>query len=161
MKLDLVGECLPPFDDRNLTELIEKLQIGPYVRCLGVLTGREKSEAFARADLFVFPTVAPYESFGLVLAEAMAWKLPIVASQWRGNPDVLAGAGAVCFPVLPSLTEGISNGLKEAIRQRSHWQEWGRINRVIFEQNYSENGAQNWLVEPIMSLFDAVPSAAA
>jgi len=159
MKLDLVGECLPPFAEKDLTTLIGDLQIQPHVRCLGVLTGRAKAEAFARADLFVFPTVAPYESFGLVLAEAMAWRLPIVVSQWRGNSDVLAGAGAVCFPVSPSLVRGIGSGVEEAVRQSSQWEEWGRINRSIFQELYSENEAQDWLVEPVMSLLEEAQTA--
>ena len=156
LELDLVGECLPPFTEADLKTLILNLQIQSHVRLCGVLTGRAKAEAFGRADLFVFPTVAPYESFGLVLAEAMAWKLPIVASDWRGNADVLTpGAGAICFPVYPSLVRGISSAVSQAIEKRSRWPEWGGTNRSIFQQRYNEKEAQDWLVEPILSLLHA------
>jgi len=151
--LDLVGECLPPFTQEILERLLDGLQIRSHVRLLGVLTGRSKAEAFGHADLLVFPTVAPYESFGLILAEAMAWRLPIVATRWRGNFDVLTPrAGAICFPVSSSLTQDIANALEQAIQQRSKWVEWGGINRSIFEQLYRENETKEWLVEPILSL---------
>ena len=153
LELDLVGECMPPFTQLILEQLIEKLQIRRHVRLLGVLTGRAKAETFGRADLFIFPTVAPYESFGLVLVEAMAWKLPILATRWRGNLDVLTPrAGAVCFTISPSLAENMRVALEQAIRQRSDWAEWGRTNRLIFEQRYRENETREWLAESVLSL---------
>jgi glycosyltransferase involved in cell wall biosynthesis len=153
LELDLIGECLPPFNQEILERLLNQLQIRPNVRLSGVLTGRPKAEAFGRADLFVFPTVAPYESFGLVLVEAMAWKLPIVASRWRGNFDVLTSrAGAICFPVSTSLMQDIATALEQAIQQQNKWEQWGQINRSIFEQRYRENQGEEWLAEPLLSL---------
>ena len=120
LELELVGECLPPFAPEQLDALIDNLGIRSNVRILGVLTGRMKAEAFGRADLFVFPSVAPYESFGLVLVEAMAWRLPIVASRWRGNCDVLTDrAGGILFPVSSPLAKAIKAALEEALQQRN------------------------------------------
>src|SRR5438552_2936329 len=130
LELELVGECLPPFNEERLEKLIDDLGIRSHVRRSGLLTGFSKAEAFGRADLFVFPTIAPYESFGLVLAEAMAWKLPVVASRWRGNSDVLTpNAGAVTFPVSSLLPQNIATALEQALHERFKWQQWGEINR--------------------------------
>ena len=86
----------------------------------------------------------------------MAWQLPIVASRWRGNIDVLtAGAGAICFPVSSNLAGDIATAVEQAIQQRDEWIEWGRINRSIFEQRYRDNLEDQWLVGPILSLLDA------
>lgn len=160
LELDLVGECLPPFTPFDLDNLVDGLQIRSHMYIRGVLSGREKAEAFAAANVFIFPSVAPYESFGLVLVEAMAWRLPIVATKWRGNYDVLTPrAGAICFPVSSTLAEDIATALEQAIQQRDKWIEWGRINRSIFEQRYSEDGARNWLAEPILSLLNPIPSS--
>jgi glycosyltransferase involved in cell wall biosynthesis len=153
LELDLVGECLPPFSQERLEKLIDDLGIRSHVCPSGLLTGRAKAEAFGRADVFVFPTIAPYESFGLVLAEAMAWKLPIVASRWRGNSDVLTPrAGAVCFPVSSPLSGDIATALEQTLQERAKWREWGEINRSIFEQRYRENESDEWLLEPLLSL---------
>jgi glycosyltransferase involved in cell wall biosynthesis len=155
--LDLMGECLPPFEQQELERFLDQLQLRVHVQLLGVLTGPAKAEAFGRADLFVFPTVAPYESFGLALAEAMAWKLPIVASKWRGNSDVLTpGAGAISFSVSSSLEQDIETALEQALQKRAKWEEWGEINRSIFQERYRENEAEEWLVAPLLSLLKDV-----
>ena len=151
LEVDLIGECLPPFRQSDLEELLDKLQIKSKVRVRGVVTGRAKSEAFAGADLFVFPTVAPYESFGLVLVEAMSWGLPIVASNWRGNADVLTPrAGAIRFPTSPSLAENLTSALASALEQRGSWPQWGEINRQIFEERYRENSDDRWLANAVL-----------
>jgi glycosyltransferase involved in cell wall biosynthesis len=159
LELDLVGECLPPFSQELLDKLLDDLDIRSHVRVSGLLTGRAKAEAFGRADLFVFPTVAPYESFGLVLAEAMAWKLPIVASQWRGNGDVLTShAGAITFPVSTDLDRGLAVALEQAFENRSGWREWGETNRTIFEERYRENGKESALVSALRGLVVPAPA---
>jgi glycosyltransferase involved in cell wall biosynthesis len=156
LELDLAGECLPPFTHEILQRLLEQFHVRDHVRLLGLLTGRDKAAAFGSADLFVFPTVAPYESFGLVLAEAMSWKLPIVASKWRGNSDVLTSrAGSVVFPVSASLAQDIASGLEDALRRRSEWHEWGQVNRAIFEERYRDRAEDEWLVGPVLSLLKA------
>ncbi|MEP7016373.1 MAG: glycosyltransferase, partial [Verrucomicrobiota bacterium] len=158
IKLELVGECLPPFNPGRLDRMIEDLGIREHVRISGLLIGRAKAEALGRADLFVFPTVAPYESFGLVLTEAMAWKLPIVASDWRGNADVLTSrAGAVRFPVSSSLSNDIGSALRKALTQHERWQEWGETNRSIFEESYRETGTSQSLLDALLSLVEPAP----
>src|SRR5438876_11093157 len=115
--------------------MIADLRIRSHVRLSGLLTGRAKAEAFGRADLFVFPTIAPYESFGLVLAEAMAWKLPVVASRWRGNSDVLTpNAGAVTFPVFSSLPHNIAMAWLQHLEDRFKWRQWGEFNLSSFQE---------------------------
>jgi glycosyltransferase involved in cell wall biosynthesis len=50
----------------------------------------------ASSDLLVHPT--RIEGFGLVLAEALAAGLPVVASNVEGIPEVLAGTDSVMVP---------------------------------------------------------------
>jgi len=53
----------------------------------GYLTGKELAAAYASADIFVFPS--HHESFGLVLAEALASGIPVVSSRVGGAEDVI------------------------------------------------------------------------
>jgi len=60
-----------------------------WVSCAGFLSGDAKYRAFAGSDCFCFPTYYYAESFGLVLIEAMAFGLSIVASRWRSIPEIM------------------------------------------------------------------------
>ena len=130
--LELVGECLPPYSGEELQTSIRALGLEGRVECPGLLIGRAKQEAFGRADLFVFPSVAPYESFGLVMVEAMMWGLPIVATDWRGNRDVLgADFEGVCHPVGEDLAGSVAAALRAALGK-----EWTGRNRQLFLDRY-------------------------
>ena len=63
----------------------EKLGIGNRVRLLGFR--QDISELLAVADVFVFPSLQ--EGLPVAMMEAMASGLPIVASEIRGNKDLL------------------------------------------------------------------------
>jgi glycosyltransferase involved in cell wall biosynthesis len=117
--LELVGECLPPLSADQLAA--ETRGWEGRIETPGLLTGQAKLAAFGRADLFVFPSVAPYESFGLVMVEAMMWGLPIVATDWRGNRDVLGGGfEGICYPVGDDLAAVLAAAVAK-VRAKTAW----------------------------------------
>lgn len=136
--LELVGETLPPFSEEQLRERIRECGIEDRVTLSGVLTGRSKQEAFGRADLFAFPSVAPYESFGLVMVEAMMWGLPIIATDWRGNRDVLGtDFEGICHPLGLEHSESIAGALSSGVRILREKKEWEGRNRQLFLDRYA------------------------
>jgi phosphatidylinositol alpha-mannosyltransferase len=73
--------------------LVAKLDIAHAVTFTGALPDPARLALYARADLFCAPS--PFgESYGLVLAEAMAAGLPVVAAANAGYRTVLTGTGA-------------------------------------------------------------------
>ena len=66
----------------SLKGLIERLDVGRSVTFRGELSGESKSDAYGAADLFILPSFT--ENFGVVVAEALAHGVPVIAT--KGAP---------------------------------------------------------------------------
>ena len=139
-RLRLVGECLSPYSEEDLLESIGRLGLSGTVEWRGLLRGPELAEAYRTADLFIWSTVAPGESFGLVLIEAMMWGLPVVTTDWRANAEVAGSAepqtGGICFPIEGDLSASLASAVDGAFEHREQWVAWGRNNRERYENLY-------------------------
>jgi glycosyltransferase involved in cell wall biosynthesis len=59
----------------------------PDVEFVGFKTGKDLAEYYCRADVFVFPS--RWETFGIVMIEAMACGTPVAAYPVQGPKDVI------------------------------------------------------------------------
>ncbi len=87
--LEIMGQSQEPEFLAGLQAWISEQNLQDKIRFLGVLTGKEKFAAYARADVFCMPTFFDCETFGIVFVEAMAYGLPVVATRWRGVPSIV------------------------------------------------------------------------
>lgn len=138
VQLELVGSPVGSFSVAEFEGQIAALGLTDRVRWLGPLDGVPKLDAFGRADLFVFPSVFDAESFGLVLVEALMWGLPIVATDWRANREVLTGADAIIHDHEPELAASVTDALSRAITllRSGGWPPFSERNRALFEERY-------------------------
>jgi glycosyltransferase involved in cell wall biosynthesis len=83
------GIHLAVVGDGPLRRPLERSLAGPSVTFLGPMAGDELAEAYASADVFVFPSVT--ETLGLVLLEALASGLPVVALETETSAELLSG----------------------------------------------------------------------
>lgn len=76
-------------------------RLGGAVSFTGYLHGEELAAAYASADVFAFPSLT--ETFGLVVLEAMASGLPVLAMRAGGVPDSVADGltGILSDPAVP------------------------------------------------------------
>ena len=61
----------------------------PLALYIGWASEEKKKLLFRGADCLIFPTFYPAESFGLVLAEAMAHGCAVITTRWQAVPEVL------------------------------------------------------------------------
>jgi glycosyltransferase involved in cell wall biosynthesis len=81
----LIGGSGP--EERRLRQRVVSLGLRDSVRFLGFLPEPELPRYFALADIFCFPSI--FETFGIVLAQAMAAGLPVVAVDSSAVPEVV------------------------------------------------------------------------
>lgn len=104
----------------------------------------------ASSDILVHP--ARNEGFGLVLAEAMAVGLPVVASNVDGIPEVLAESDSTMVP------PDEPDALREAILQTLCRTREERIQAIEKGRKRAKSFRINTRVEAMMELFDNVQS---
>jgi glycosyltransferase involved in cell wall biosynthesis len=86
----------------ELTAAIDRASLAARVSFTGPLAGRALDAAYANADLVVVPSRA--ESFGMVIAEALARGIPVVAARVGGVAEALSNraAGLLVSPDNPT-----------------------------------------------------------
>ena len=67
-------------------------KLGPNVRIDGHVPEQQLVDAYAWADVFLFPSIE--DGFGVVLAQAQGAALPFISTRNTGAPDLLAMGGA-------------------------------------------------------------------
>jgi glycosyltransferase involved in cell wall biosynthesis len=95
--------CIGAFESaefrQRAEEFIRSARLESEVEFPGVVVGSAKIQLFRTADVFCFPSHYASESFGVVLIEAMCFSLPIVATRWRGIPEVTGEEGTFLVEV--------------------------------------------------------------
>ncbi|MFZ4682062.1 MAG: glycosyltransferase family 4 protein [Terrimicrobiaceae bacterium] len=138
-KLVLMGEFLPPYTAERCRARCRELEVEDRVMLTGVLQGHKKAAQFRAAHLFVFPSVAPYESFGLVMVEAMMWGLPVLATDWRGNRDVAGPDAAYCGASDPEVLSHLADSLAALLSDPQILPAMAATSRRRYESNFRQN----------------------
>ena len=160
LSLALGNPALPPCELRIVGEgpLRDELQAVARreslpVCFLGAVDEEGRREEYARADLFVAPATHG-ESFGIVLLEALAAGLPVLASSIQGYEDVLAHSGASrTVPVGDS--EAWAAALADLVIDES-----ARVALASRARAHAERFSWNRLVGEIESIYEGVLSKA-
>ncbi len=118
------------------------------VRFVGWLPPSEVRQAMLGARLLAFPSVW-YETFGLVMVEAMAAGVPVLASDLGGTPEV-AGEHAALAP--PGDVAAWADRLRAIVRDAAAIARAGRLARARYESEFKPDRA----LERLESLYASV-----
>lgn len=94
-----------------LRRAIESARLGERVTLAGALGREALEQLYARADLFVSPSL--YEGYGMALAEALAHGLPLIASTGGAAVETVPDEAAIKVP--PGDAAVLSQALRRAV----------------------------------------------
>jgi glycosyltransferase involved in cell wall biosynthesis len=138
IELAIVGDFLPPFDREWLDELIDSTGMPGRISYKGAMSAEDALLQYRLADVVIFPSVAPYESFGMILIEAMMMGRVIIASDWRGAREVLTpDFGGVCYGIGSNHVESLSKAIRDCLDKDACWPGLAANNRRIFLERYT------------------------
>lgn len=115
------------------------LREDPKVRWVGSVPREDTAKFYRNADVFLFPTFS--DGFGLTQLEALAWKLPIVATKFCGDvvEDGINGW------LLPEVTSwAIAATLQRCVADSARLQEFS-VNSVLTERFGLARVGEQWL----------------
>lgn len=136
------------FADRCELHLVTATEVPPEPGVWvhrGVTAGSAEWERrWREADVFVFPS--QLETFGIVLLEALAFEVPVIASR-AGAAESILGDGRFGV-LLPELTEpGLTRALTEVLDAPEAAAARARAGRECFEQRFTLEGNAARLAE--------------
>ncbi len=114
-------------DRQKLEQLAEQLEL-KHTEFIGYITEKQKHELLSASDVFCSPALYG-ESFGIVLLEAMAMGVPVVAGNNPGYEAVLKERGAIGI-VNPKDSVEFARRLRLIIEDediRKLWKQWAEV----------------------------------
>lgn len=123
---------------KKLVALAEELGLSAVVTFHGTRRETEVREFFARAHIFMLTSVdinGDEEGQGLVLQEAQACGLPVVATRHGAFPEGIA-PGNACWLVPERDGTALALQLRELVKAQEEWPAIGRAGRQFVEQRY-------------------------
>jgi len=128
--LTVAGGFPDPETERAFRERVSAADVAGAVEYVGFLKGEAKRAVMVTTDVFLFPSYYACETHPLSVVEAMAFGLPVVATRWRGLPEMLpAGHADLVEPQDPA-------GLAAAL-QAAATSDRGFGLRTRYEQRYT------------------------
>lgn len=154
---DFVATFAGPFIEQGLQETFEQkviaLGLKDKVRLTGPVYDQVKHDTFSAADIFVFPTLN--ECFPVVLLEASAYGLPIVASLEGGIPDIVAeNISGLLFE--KGNVEALAESLEHLVRDKVRREKMGNAARDRFVNMFTLEHYETNITQAIEALVGSV-----
>ena len=117
----------------ELERMVGRLRLTDTVKFLGALPRPEVVSWLSESDVYLLPSLM--EQAGMVLAEAQASGLPVVATRVGGVPEMVAEhKSAVLVP--PADSAAIADALLRLIETAENWPAMGQAGRHFVEQQH-------------------------
>lgn len=132
-----VGSWADESEQRRIEQLVIQKGLQEIIKFRGCRIGDALWSEYLWADVFFFPTRYRLETQGMVVVEAMAFHLPVVASRWHGPQDVIEDrqTGILCPP---GSVESYTKALMALYFDADLRKQMGVAGRLRYETFYTE-----------------------
>lgn len=136
-ELFLVGHGTPEMEEK-LHQITEAAHMAAQVHFLGNLEEADLRAAFADCDIFVLPSTANSEAFGIVQQEAMVYGKPVINTALpTGVPHVsLDGVTGITVP--PEDVPALAQAIQKLADDKALREQYGRAAAKRVEEEYEE-----------------------
>ena len=141
----LPGTRLALVGDGPARPALERYFADMPVTFTGYLRGERLSQAYASGDIFVFPS--RLETFGLVVIEAMAAGLPVLATRVGGVEEIVR-EDETGFTFDSGDTDALIEGLRKIALSRDNMRRMGAQARV-----YAETQSWDAIMDEVIELY--------
>jgi glycosyltransferase involved in cell wall biosynthesis len=131
---------------KMLGDLVKEKKLENNVTLAGPKFGNEKYDEFRNAGVFVLPS--NYDTFGLVLLEAMQFGVPCISTNIGGIPDVLGEGRGIILSEITS--EALAEALESFIRSAEKRLAASRLGFHYFQSNFTVGIFENRLKNILM-----------
>jgi glycosyltransferase involved in cell wall biosynthesis len=130
-ELVLAGPFDSPAEGERINGLIKALGLTEIVRLTGSVAGAVKESLFAAADIFALPSYA--EGVPISMLEAMAYSLPVIASDVGGISEIMED-GRMGLLIQPGDIQGLASAMRQLILSPELRKEMGTRGRTRVEE---------------------------
>jgi len=133
---NLAGAAPTPEIAHQVEEFVRSRKLENSVHILGKIIGKDKDRLFLNSDVFVFPTQYPAEGQPIVIIEALAAGLPVIATA-RGAIPAMVRDGVNGFIVAEGDPAGIADRLRLLKADMRKRLTMGAASRELYQENYT------------------------
>jgi glycosyltransferase involved in cell wall biosynthesis len=137
----------------EVAALVRWLSLDGALRIVGPVHGSEKTRLLQEAGIFCLPSSFPLEGQPLVVIEAMAAGLPVVATSWRGIPDTVVDGETGLLVPEPS-PELVAEKLVYLAEHEDERRRMGAAGRRRYEELYTQHAFGERMVAVLRPLLE-------
>ncbi|MBR6384864.1 MAG: glycosyltransferase [Ruminococcus sp.] len=124
--------------EEKLKELVKRKNIDDIVHFVGFLPDEQLRQAYADCDIFVLPSVAKSEAFGIVQLEAMVYGKPVINTRLDSGVPYVSIHGRTGFTVKPSSPAQLAKALNILAQNKKLREKFGRNAFLRVEKYFNE-----------------------
>jgi rhamnosyl/mannosyltransferase len=131
----------------ELEALARELGVADRVHLLGDIRNERITPYYLASDVYVFPSIARSEAFGIVQIEAMACGIPIVNTSLPSGVPFVSRDGESGFTVPPKDVEAFASAVQKLLAEPELRRRFGEAGRTRAHAEFSKDVLARRLLE--------------